>query len=230
MNKVHIIGGGTVTHITNHFAVSAPAYGSTARKLFQEFRTRRWERGGANMHSNFAVETHLTRMAGGPKELETNDDVEKLIDDLLLDEETKVIIMNAALCDWKPLGVHGYPLTMGATGTRLHTFNGDIEVKFTPAAKVVSKIRAKRNDILLVAFKTTCGASEAAMIKAGAELCNQTGADFIVANDSKTLLGMIVYPSGEAHCVTTDRAHLLHNLALHIEADCNDPRRRPFTK
>jgi hypothetical protein len=31
--QVHIFGGGTVNFIRNHLAITAPAYGSTARKL-----------------------------------------------------------------------------------------------------------------------------------------------------------------------------------------------------
>ena len=37
MKNIHIIGGGTVNHIRPHLALSAPAYGGTARKLREIF-------------------------------------------------------------------------------------------------------------------------------------------------------------------------------------------------
>lgn len=33
IKNIHIFGGGTVAHISNHFAVCAPAYGITAETL-----------------------------------------------------------------------------------------------------------------------------------------------------------------------------------------------------
>ena len=31
--QIHIFGGGTVSHVRNHLALAAPAYGSTAKAL-----------------------------------------------------------------------------------------------------------------------------------------------------------------------------------------------------
>lgn len=61
MNKiknVHIFGGGTIQHITNHFAVSAPAYGATARKLKEIIDT-------SGRFDTCNIHLHLTKMAGG---------------------------------------------------------------------------------------------------------------------------------------------------------------------
>ena len=33
MKTIHIIGGGTITHVRNHLALATPAYGSTAKKI-----------------------------------------------------------------------------------------------------------------------------------------------------------------------------------------------------
>ena len=36
--KLYILGGGTNTYISNHLALSAPAYGTTAKTLANKFR------------------------------------------------------------------------------------------------------------------------------------------------------------------------------------------------
>jgi len=57
---IHIFGGGTISHIRNHLAICAPAYGATANKLFNLF----WDYG-------MSVELHLTKMADKDSKLET---------------------------------------------------------------------------------------------------------------------------------------------------------------
>ncbi len=69
--KIHIIGGGTVSHIRSHLALAAPAYGATARKLVEI----------CNAYSGkYEVNVHLTRMAnGGQGILDTPEDIGKLV-------------------------------------------------------------------------------------------------------------------------------------------------------
>src|SRR4051812_15741339 len=91
--KVHIIGGGTVSHVRAHLALSAPAYGATARKLYQMCK---------EYSDKLDVELHLTKMASaGESKLETNFDILSLISGLIHYQSTKIIFMNAALCDFK---------------------------------------------------------------------------------------------------------------------------------
>lgn len=87
--NVHIIGGGTLFHIRSHLALSAPAYGTTAKTLKRLCEER----------DTYNVKLHLTKMAGG-EYLETNEDVKNLLHELVSDPATKIIFMNAAMCDF----------------------------------------------------------------------------------------------------------------------------------
>ena len=53
--KIVILGGGTNTYISNHLALSAPAYGSTAIKLEDKFKE--------HPENKMQVDLYLTKMA-----------------------------------------------------------------------------------------------------------------------------------------------------------------------
>lgn len=168
MNKlIHVIGGGTVAHIRNHLALSAPAYGNTARELAIL----------CDMHpdNKLSVSLHLTKMAGGAgsnSTLETNEDVAALIDNLVGDPRTKIVFFNAALVDFEPkqllerddeYGIRGARggTKIGKYAPRLKTSEvPELLLKARPADKLISRVRRTRKDIFLVGFKTTCGATE----------------------------------------------------------------------
>src|ERR1700688_4365592 len=90
--NIEIIGGGTVSHVRNHLALCAPAYGTTARLLGRMC----YELGGYK----YSTKVHLTKIAGGTENLETNEDVSKLVDQLVADKQTKIIFFNPALVDY----------------------------------------------------------------------------------------------------------------------------------
>lgn len=91
IKNIHIFGGGTISHISNHFALCAPAYGSTAHQL-QNILTN------DKRFDNFNVYTELTKMAGG--KMETNQDILNKINELKQDHNTKIIFFNCALVDY----------------------------------------------------------------------------------------------------------------------------------
>lgn len=209
MNKikqVHIIGGGTVAHIANHFAVSAPAYGSTANTL-KLLCKRKFD--------NCNVHLTLTKMAGG-MDLETNEDVFNYIKFLKENKNTKVIFFNCALVDWKPNYLSHDNLStnnFGKLTTRLSTnTNKKVNVLFSKATKIISQIRDGRKDIFLVGFKTTCGASKQEMFEKGLNLCKQGSVNLVLVNDTKTRWNMIVTPEEAAYHETSNRAEVLENL------------------
>lgn len=209
MEKVHIIGGGTVFHVRPHLSLSAVAYGTTARALadlYDEVCTDR------------EVILHLTRMANNGKgDLETNKDIDNLIDRLVLDPETKVIILNAALCDYK-----GYVkedilgkienTRSGKDQPRLQTKDGDQDLKLVPADKIIGKIRKDRKDIFLIGFKTTAGATEDEQYLAGLTLLKTTSCNLVLVNDVHTRLNLIVAPELSKYSVTMDRDKALYEL------------------
>lgn len=198
--KVHIIGGGTVSHIATHFAVCSPAYGGTARKMAELFAV-------AQLNHWTALEPvlHLTKMAGG-KELETNQDVSDLIDNLVADPATKIVVLNAALCDFELDGeINKFH--------RLETRNNlKLQLNFVPAKKIVGNIRKKRKDIFAVAFKATSGLTSDQQYIAGLNLLKESSVNLVLANDVKTKLNMVITPEEARYHETTDRDAALHGL------------------
>lgn len=217
MKTIEIIGGGTVYHIRNHLALTAPAYGKTARTLnymaFQE---------GAD---HYDVNLHLTKMANeGKSTLETNEDINRLLDKLIANPDTKIIFFNPALADYEAAILEDHvpdnrweapssELTAsGKYETRLKTSEGAQTLHLWPADKLVKKIRQHRKDIFLVAFKTTCGASEDDQFLTGLHLLKSASCNLVLANDTKTRVNMIITPEQARYCVTTARDKALHEL------------------
>ena len=86
--RIAILGGGTNCYISNHFAVSAPAYGQTAIQLAEIFRE--------HPENKMAVDLILTKMADpyNPTAPDTPEDVEAIVDKLGLTETEKSILKN----------------------------------------------------------------------------------------------------------------------------------------
>ncbi len=216
MNKrIHVFGGGTVSHVRSHLALCAPAYGNTAKEL-NAILVNKTLSVDKPAELNMDVELHLTKMAGGHV-LETNEDVETLVDKLVADPLTKIIFFSAAMIDFggtvgneysgkyaerlKTRGTwDGYPTEIGHT------------MLLRPTAKVIRKIRKERKDIFLVGFKTTCGATEQEQYLAGLDLLKESSCNLVLANDVKTRINMIITPEEASYCVTTDRSKALWEL------------------
>jgi hypothetical protein len=222
IKNVHIIGGGTFSHIRNHLALSTPAFGTTARQLNKLVETwiddYDYRMNDYNVPYTFDNHIHLTKMADYESKLVTNDDVEQLVDQLIADSRTKVIFFNAAMCDF-----NGYISTYDQHGwledqsgkyePRLHSRNGYWPpINLRAATKVIKKIRKERKDIFLVAFKTTCGATEDEQYIAGLNLLKENSCNLVLANDTKTRTNMIICPEEARYCVTTDRDVVLDTL------------------
>jgi len=76
----------------------------------------------------------------------------------------------------------------------------------------VSKIRKTRKDILLVAFKTTVGATEDEMYQAGLKLMKGAHINLVLVNDMTTRMNMVVCPEEARYHVTTERVEALEGL------------------
>ncbi len=223
MKKIHIIGGGTFSHVRNHLALAAPAFGTTARQINR--LTEEWIREYDRSYDfeppiDYDNKLHLTKMADYSSPLTTNDDVEQLVDELIDDSETKVIFFNAAMCDFdghiKSFGKDGnYEESSGKYAPRLVSRQATTKgphIILTVAHKIIRKIRKERKDIFLVAFKTTCGATEDEQYIAGLNLLKENSCNLVVANDTKTRMNMIICPEEARYCVTHDRDLLLSTL------------------
>lgn len=212
MNKksVEIIGGGTVFHVRSHLALSAPAYGTTARQL---------EKLCLEHSDKLEVNLHLTKMANsGQGDLETNQDIGRLIEALKKQEKTKIVFFNVAMADFegtvlaKGADNTRYPSVSGKYEERLKTSQGNQLISMYPQDKVISRIREERKDIFLVGFKTTCDASLTQMYTAGLKLLKTSSCNLVLANDVKTRQNIIITPEEAYYHQTTDREEALRNL------------------
>lgn len=224
MSSIHVIGGGTFSHVRNHLALAAPAFGNTARQIANDL-IERW---GRKEHEH-SVYMHLTKMAHRDSTLVTNEDVSRLVDQLIEASDTRVIIMNAALCDydgsvfdkWPEPGANAKRTPSGSHETRLKTSAGEQVMSLTPADKLISRIRKTRKDIFLVAFKTTTGASSLEQYLAGLNLLKANSANLVLANDTVTRNNMIITPE-EARYFVGERGQAIKGLVDMILARCQN--------
>lgn len=176
---IHIFGGGTVTYVRNHLAICAPAYGRTARQLADLL-----EAAGTTSYR-----LHLTKMANGMSAMETNEDVAARLSEVLSDPATRAVVFNVALCDFN--GQIG-EVPSGKYAERLQSRDGETTMTLTPAAKLLGSVKAIRPDVRVVGFKTTAGAELIEQASKAARQIQETGADWVVANDTVTRTNLLV--------------------------------------
>lgn len=177
---IHIFGGGTVQHVRNHAALCAPAYGKTARQLFDQL--------GAGI-----AQLHLTRMADYRSPMETNEDVEVRLQEVLADPSSRAVVFNVALCDYA--GQIG-DVPSGKYAQRLSSREGTQLMQLTPTKKLLAIVKATRPDILLVGFKTTADAVQRMQHRLALRQIAETGADWVFANDTVTRHNLLVNSDG----------------------------------
>lgn len=201
--QVAIIGGGTIHWVTNHLALSAPAMGKTADKIYELIKAKT---------DTLEPILYKTKMAGGCAgfKLETNEDVSYWVDCLVRDNLTKIVFFTASMLDFEG-EITSVECEHGKYGTRLKS-DKSYEMKLTPSLKVIQKIRATRKDLFLVGFKQTCGLTEDEQYLEGLNLCKKASCNLVLANDSKTRLNMIITPEEARYHVTTNRDEVLNNL------------------
>lgn len=216
MKRVLILGGGLLHHITNHVAISAPAYGTTActlRDLAEE-----------KFNPESSVELHFSRMANAEIfSFETVAQYEEFLDNAIADLNVKVIFTTVAVPDFEPIALQISPAIRHEHDglieapfdkvTRLHS--ADVHrasIVMKPADKLIRKIRQKRKDITLVAFKTTSGATPREMYLAGLKLVKEASVNLVLVNDVQTKLNMVVTPEESTYHETNDRLEALRGL------------------
>jgi len=245
--RFYVITGGTMVHVAPHFSLCAPAYGRVGREIARELERLRewWKVGhrptfhvlrtkmalGAEKHSRDEREVFA---AADIKFLETNEDLETLVDHLVLQPDTKGIIMAAAVCDWIPenLGVLDRQGTPHATNVNLVSSTWEfgkrtprlgtrprenwdrrnVELQLRPADKLIGKIRRTRKDIFLVGFKATTGMSEQEQYITGLGLLKGASCNLVLANDVHEHRNMVITPEEAKYHVTTDRREAVRGL------------------
>ncbi|MEO7329424.1 MAG: class II aldolase/adducin family protein [Minicystis sp.] len=201
-HETHVLAGGTHHHVRPHLALAAPAYGGTGKKLVALLEAR----GRSSI-------LHLTAMAGGPRDLDTNEDIARLVATLTEAPTTRLVFMPVALCDFEGAVLDaGEPTRSGKAEPRLQTSEGAQLLRLTPAPKVIGAVRRTRKDIFLVGFKTTAGASEAEQFAAGLRLLKTASCNLVLANDLHTRVNMVITPEQASYHVTRDRESALAGL------------------
>jgi hypothetical protein len=211
MKNIYILGGGTFSDVRCHQSLAVRAFGDTAIELEKMFKEQLASTG---LDKEYQTKLILTRMAqphGNPYNIITNQDASDVLDTLIADPDTKVIVQNFALCDFD--GQIG-DVPSGKLAERLRTSNGNVEMVMTPAPKLIKKIREERKDIFAIGFKTTDGQSADIQYVRGLELLKVNSLNLVLANDVVTLRNMIIAPEetryGEQ--VGRDRSAVLKKL------------------
>lgn len=185
--RIDIFGGGTFSHVRNHLALAAPAFGETARKLYLR---------SLKKFPEMDVRIHLTKMADPQNsKIVTNNDVFEKLNEVVKDPLAKVVIFNPALCDFSGNVVKDKTLTQsGKYAKRLKSREVDWpHICLSPEPKLIPIIRQVRPDIILVAFKTTCNETEEEMISAAVSTKINTDAQFVWVNDTGTRKNMLYF-------------------------------------
>lgn len=196
--RICIFGGGTFSHVRNHLALAAPAFGSTARQLHEMIP---------------GSELILTKMADPTSHLVTNQDVMNCVDEVCRDPNLKAIIFNVALCDFDGQ-VDDVP--SGSHANRLKTREGSQKMTLTPAEKVISRIKKARPDVIVVGFKTTTNATLDEQSVAAENLLRSNNLDWVLANDTVTRVNFIVGAGSQLVYSNEQRKYALGNLARFV--------------
>jgi hypothetical protein len=216
--EIHIIGGGTFEHVRTHLSLAAPAFGTTAKKLFELCYLR--------FENKMDINLHLTKMADSRSSLVENDDIEKLVDKLIADLNVKVIFFNVALCDYagfiteesKDIGklrtgeIKKILTNSGKYKKRLQTSHGSQNMHLATTKKIINKIRSERKDIFLIGFKTTSDLDENKQYFLGLKLLKENSCNLVLANDVVRRMNMIITPEETRYHVTSDRHEVLKQL------------------
>lgn len=194
-NKVAIFGGGTVNPIANHLSICSFAKGTTAKHLYNLFKDTKLE-----------PQLYLSKMASeGKGDFHTNKDLEVLINAVKENQETKVIILTSAVCDF-------YYSNGSGNNKRPDSSMNFIPV-LSPSPKIVSTIRDKdHKHIFLVAFKNTVGLTKQEMYLAGLSLCKKASANLVFVNDTLNGQNMIVTPEEASYADNIVRTKALQEL------------------
>lgn len=201
--KVVIFTGGTMVHVSPHFSLCAPAFGTVGADIAKA------------LSEDFNVTLYSSYMAGG-KDFNTNEDLKALLKNVLKEvPKGSVVIMAAAVCDFRPqyLRSDGYCTTkFGKDQPRLSSDKG-LALDLVPAEKLVRSIKKKRPDITLVTFKTTAGESWNDLIRKAGKNIEATDADLVFANDIVSHLNALVFPTAT---LKDSRKNLINVLKRYI--------------
>lgn len=208
--RIYVVSGGTMVHVRPHFSLCAPAYGTIGVQLAEALTQKLRDRSLDVVPIFTKMARTSTRLTGQTSDIvkdlgdrglhpETNEDLAALIRHLVSREDTRGIILPAAVCDWKPVAMLGSTSgadedLFGKDHERLSTSDGEFSLRLAPTEKIVSSIRKERKDIFLVSFKTTAGKQAHETYTAGLTNLKKTSSNLVFANDITEEHNIVVTP------------------------------------
>lgn len=208
--NIYIITGGTMVHVTPHFSVCAPAYGKVGSELNgylnenikdDKYNIYLIKTKMAGFNSDEVIE-HLDTL-NIKSSIETNEELEKLVTILSRENETKSIIIAAAICDFEPKELLAYEdktllkiTNFGKDKKRLHQAHS-LELKLQPSRKIVDIIKKNNSEIFLVTFKTTAGSTKEILIEKALTNLKRSRSNLVFGNDIHQKLNLIVTDDDE---------------------------------
>lgn len=200
MKRIYNVGGGSISWVRAHLALSAPAYGTTA-KLITSFYSQREEQ---------KLEMHqiLTRMADPSSRIETTEDLARLAERIKQNIETKIVIWSPSVVDYTG-SIDGI---LGSKDAPKFETREGVTIELTPGEKIASTFRDTRKDIFLAAFKHSHGLDAEEQYNRALRMLKRTSANLVLANDTSTRLNMIITPEEAPYHISTDRKYVLENL------------------
>lgn len=205
--KIHVVGGGTISPVREHLALSARAYGTAARFMYERAQ---------DYWSDDNVQLHLTKMADPASDIETYGQLRNLAEDIVDDPESRVVFWSPAVVDFTG--------KIGLIGSGLHADRLDSSQQQLMSLKSTRKIMPMfrrdephghlppRKDLFVVGFKTTTGAEPLEQYSRGLKLLKQNSLNLVLANDTITRNNMVVTPEEAPYHETTDRQAALEGL------------------
>lgn len=199
-----------MNHVSPHFSLCAPAYGTVGTKLNEALNS---EITNSNLSEKYSVELVPTKMAldilsdktqynkllqdAQLNRLETNLDLFFLVNYLLSKKDTRCIIMAAAVCDFsasKIKSVIGNESEIfGKERARLSS-SQDYNLELTPSPKILPMIRQNRKDVFVVSFKTTAGVDRDETYRQGLLSLKKNSSNLVFANDIQEKRNMVITP------------------------------------
>jgi len=194
-----------MVHIMPHFSISAPAYGKVGREIYclldanisnDEYNIFLIKTKMAGVNSDEVTE-HL-KSFNLKSTIETNDELKSFVEVISQENNTKAIIMAAAICDFEPEELSAYegetPISVrdfGKDKKRLHKAHS-LELKLKPSAKIIDIIKKFNPHIFLVTFKTTAGEIEEILIEKSRYNLKRSQSNLVFGNDIQNRINLIV--------------------------------------
>lgn len=211
--KIYILAGGTIFHLRPHLAICCPVYGTTGKELTDLCIDKARNMDVYPLYTKMALNSCKSQKEldfSLANSIESNEDVKRFIQETIIpDPSVKIVFLPVGMCDY----TGSIKDIAGKDLPRLSTkINKDVDIKLTPAEKVINIIRKVRKDIFVVGFKATYGKTEDEQYLEGLNLLKEASLNLVLANDIHTKTCMIITPEEARYHTTKDRREVLENL------------------